>query len=96
MATYVILSKLSPEAFRDPKEFPGIAKTVADRIRKECPDVQWKQSFATMGRFDVVDIVEAKGPEQVEKAAMIIRAHGHATTETLPARPWDDFLKLLG
>ena len=38
-------------------------------------------SFATIGRFDVVDVVEAEDPTQVEKAAMIIRAYGHSTTE---------------
>ena len=48
-----------------------------------------------MGRFDVIDIVEADNPEQVEKAAMIIRAYGHTTTETLVATPWKDFLAML-
>ncbi|HYL97692.1 MAG TPA: hypothetical protein VEZ90_01970 [Blastocatellia bacterium] len=33
--------------------------------------------------------------EQVEKAAMIIRAYGHSTTETLVATPWKDFLDML-
>ena len=96
MAAYVILSRLSAEAFRDPKEFPGIARTVSKRIKKECPGVKWKMSFATMGRFDVVDVVEARDPKEVERAAMIIRAYGHATTETLPATPWDEFVKMLG
>lgn len=92
MAAYIILSKLSHDAFRDPKEFPAIAKAVADRIKRDCPGVQWKQSFATMGRYDVVDVVEAEDPGQVERAALIIRALGHATTETLAATPWQDFL----
>jgi uncharacterized protein with GYD domain len=48
-----------------------------------------------MGRFDVVDIVEADDPKQVEKATMIIRAYGHSTTETLAATPWKEFLALL-
>ena len=43
-------------------------------------------------RFDVVDIVEAKDPKQIQKAAMIIRAFGHSTTETLVATPWKEFL----
>jgi len=55
--------------------------------------VQWKESFATLGRFDVVDIVEANDPKQIEKAVMIIRACGHSTTETLLATPWKEFLK---
>ena len=33
--------------------------------------------------------------KQVEKAAMIIRAYGHSTTETLIAMPWDEFLAML-
>lgn len=48
-----------------------------------------------MGRFDVVDIVESDDPEQIGKAAMIIRAYGHSTTETLVATPWKEFLAKL-
>ena len=95
MAMYVILSKLSPEAFEDPKEFRKLADAVSSRIRKQCPGVTWKQSFATLGRFDVVDIVESKDPEQVARAALLIRGYGHATTETLPAKPWKVFLDSL-
>lgn len=95
MARYVILSQISSEAFRDPKEFPAIAKQVADEIKQQCPDVDWKDSYATMGPYDVVDIVEAPDAEQVEKAAMIIRAYGHASTVSMTATPWDDFLDSL-
>jgi len=48
-----------------------------------------------MGRFDVVDIVETDDPDQITKAAMIIRAYGHSTTETLVATRWKEFLELL-
>ena len=92
MATYVILSRISPTAFDNPKDFKKLAEKVASEIRKQCPGVEWKQSFALLGRFDVVDVVESKDPRQVEKAAMLIRAYGHAATETLPATPWKDFL----
>ncbi len=95
MATYVILSKISTEAFRDPKEFKSLAQVVSSKIKSECPGVNWKSSFSTLGRFDVVDIVESEDQWQVEKAAMIIRAYGHATTETLLATPWKEFLKML-
>ncbi len=95
MATYIILSRLSPEAFDNPKDFKKLAEKVAAEIRKQCKGVVWKQSYATMGRFDVVDIVQAGDPQEIEKAAMIIRAYGHATTETLPATPWNDFVNSL-
>jgi uncharacterized protein with GYD domain len=95
VATYAMLSRLSPEAFRDPKDFKKLADDVSARIKKECPEIKWLHSFATLGRFDVIDIVESPDVRQVEKAAMIIRAYGHATTETLLATPWKEFLKEL-
>ncbi len=95
MPTYIILSRFSPEAFRDPKDFKALADTVAAKIKSECSGVNWKDSYASLGRFDVVDIVEADDVKQVEKAAMIIRAYGHSTTETLQATPWKEFLASL-
>ncbi len=95
MSTFIILSQISHEAFSDPKGFREIANTVSERIKSECPGVVWKDSYMTMGRFDVVDIVESDDLEQVEKVAMIIRSSGHATTETLPATPWKQFLETL-
>jgi uncharacterized protein with GYD domain len=95
MATYVILSRISPGAFSDPREFRKIAATVSEKIKSECPGVVWKESYSTLGRFDVVDIVESDDPKQVQKAAMIIRSYGHADTDTLPATPWKQFLENL-
>jgi uncharacterized protein with GYD domain len=90
--TYIILSRFSPEAFDDPKHFLELAEQVSKKIRTECPNVKWKESYATLGRFDVVDVVEASDPKEIERATMIIRAFGHSTTETLLATPWRDFL----
>lgn len=95
MATYIILSKISPDAFRDPKEFKQIAATVSKKIKAQCKGVAWKQSFATTGQYDIIDIVEANDLKEVEKAALIIRAYGHSTTETLTATPWKEFLAML-
>jgi len=95
VTTYIILSRFSPEAFEDPKNFKDLASAVSAKIKKQCPDVKWKGSFATLGRFDVVDFVEAEDPKQIEKAAMIIRAYGHSMTETLVATPWKEFLDTL-
>ena len=95
MATYVILSKLCARAVEEPGQLRQLAETVSQKIKTECPQVRWKDSYALMGGYDVVDIVEAKSPADVEKAAMLIRCHGHATTETMPATPWKDFLASL-
>ena len=95
MATYVLLSRFSPNAFDDPKDVEHLAAAVSGKIKSECPGVVWKKSYATLGRFDVLDIVEADDPKEVEKAAMIIRAYGNSTTETMMATPWKDFLAML-
>ena len=72
-----------------------LAEAVSAKIKSECSGIRWKDSYATLGRFDVVDVVEANDPKQIEKAAMIIRAYGHSTTETLTATPWKEFLGTL-
>ena len=95
MNTYIILSRFSPEAFDNPKHFLELAEQVSKKIKQECPNVKWKDSYATLGRFDVIDVVEASDPKEIEKAAMIIRAYGHSTTETLMGTPWKDFLAAL-
>ncbi len=95
MATYIILSRFSPQAFDDPKHFVQLAEQVSKKIKKDCPSVEWKGSYATLGRFDVIDIVESPDPKQIEKVAMIIRALGHSTTETLLCTPWKQFLDSL-
>lgn len=92
MATYAILSRLSPQAVTDPTDFKKLAETVSAEIKRRCPQVTWKQSFGTLGRFDVLDIVESNDLSQVERAAMIIRGYGHATTETLVCTPWEEFI----
>ena len=95
MATYIILSKLSVNAFDTPDGLKGLARRVREKLDKECPGAKWVQSFGCMGSYDVVDIVESNDPQQIEKAVMIIRALGRSVTETLLATPWDDFLKAL-
>ncbi|GAB3626702.1 hypothetical protein PTE30175_03007 [Pandoraea terrae] len=95
MAAYIILSRLSPDAFKDPKDLKQLAATVAEKIKTECPAVTWKDSYLTLGRFDVVDIVESNDLKQLERAALIIRAYGHAATETLQGTPWKEFIGTL-
>lgn len=95
MATYIILSQFAHDAMRDPKEFPKVAEEVATRIKKDCPKVVWKHSWATLGKYDVVDVVESDDLAQVERAALLIRGVVHAHTQTMVATPWKEFLAKL-
>ena len=95
MATYVILSKIAADAIDEPKQFEKLADTVAQKIKTDCPNVVWKESYGTTGRFDVLDVIESPDLASVERAVMIIRTYGHATTETLVATPWKEFVSAI-
>ncbi|HOO37146.1 MAG TPA: GYD domain-containing protein [Deltaproteobacteria bacterium] len=95
MARYIILTQFSPHAFNEPEDLKRIASHVSQRIKRECPQVEWKDSYATLGCYDVIDVVESKDPKDVEKAVMIIRSYGHSITKTLHATPWNEFLEIL-
>lgn len=93
MSTYVILTRFTPQTETRPEQFRKLADEVESRVKRECPDLEWKQSFSTSGSRDVVDIVESDDPSQVQRAAMLIRAMASAETETLAAVPWKQFLR---
>ena len=95
MAVYVVLSRVTPGAFREPGDFKKVVETVVTRVQEDCPDITFKDSYATLGRFDFVDIIESDDPEQVKKAIMIMRACGQSETETMPATPFEEFLARL-
>ncbi len=92
MAIYIILSRFSQDAYKDPKDLLKAAGKVSEKIKEECPRVVWKESFKTLGRYDVADVVESDDPKQVDKAVMIIRGSGHASVEVLQGTPWKAFL----
>lgn len=95
MARYVILSRISPDALHDPSDLRKLAERVSGEIKAQCPGVTWIDSYATWGRFDVIDIVETDDPAQLQRTVMLLRAHGHETTETLGATPWKAFVDAL-
>jgi uncharacterized protein with GYD domain len=92
MPTYVLLSRLSPEAFREPSQLKALAEKVSKEIKSQCPEAEWKSSFSLLGRFDVLDVFEAPDEKTAERVSMIIRAYGHSSTETFVARPWKEVL----
>lgn len=95
MAHYVILSRMSPDALEQPSDLRKLAERLSAEIKEQCPGLSWKDSYATYGRFDVVDVVETDDPGELQRAVMLLRAHGHESTETLAATPWKEFIAAL-
>ena len=91
MPTYVVLTRLTPEAVKTPGELKRLERSVTDHIRKDCPQVKWIGNYAILGPYDYLDIFEAPDEMIAAKAVMIIRSYGHGQTETWTAMPWERF-----
>ena len=48
MLTFVMLTRLSPEAVRSPKALEDLERQAMERVRKECPEVEWVNSYAIL------------------------------------------------
>lgn len=95
MAIFVMLTRLSPDALSSPKSLEELEKEVMDRIRSECPDVEWMHNFAVLGPYDYVDIFRAPDLETAFKVGTIIRTFGHAHTEIWAAEEWEAYKDLV-
>jgi len=94
MATYVMLTKLSPEALTRPESVAELNRKAEDRIKKQCPGVKWLANYAVLGPCDYLDVFEAPDSDTATKVALLVRSLGHATTETWVATPWERFVDL--
>jgi uncharacterized protein with GYD domain len=91
MATYAMLTRLSPDAIPDPSAIDELGQKVVDKLKAECPEASWIASYAVLGPCDYLDLFEAPDNEVAAKVAVIVRSFGHATTETWPVTRWERF-----
>jgi uncharacterized protein with GYD domain len=95
MPTYVMLTRVSGDALRDPASLEELGLRVTEKLHADCPEVKWLASYAVLGGYDYVDVFEAPDNEVATRVAVVVRSFGHATTETWPATPWERFKQLL-
>lgn len=95
MLTFVMLTRLSPDALRSPKTLAELEHAVVERIGKECPKVKWLHNFAILGGCDYLDIFQAPDMETAMKVSTVVRTFGHATTEVWAAEEWSRYKQML-
>lgn len=95
MPTFVLLTRLSPEAIDTPGGLEVLERDAMRHIRRECPDVEWLNNCAVFGPYDYLDIFRAPDVETAAKVATLIRIYGRAQTETWAAIEWDRFKELV-
>ena len=49
MATFIMLTRLSHSSLQTPASLQELNETVKNRIRQDCPEVEWKANYAVLG-----------------------------------------------
>lgn len=95
MTTFVLATRLQTEALHQPRSYTTLEHHVADQVRQHCPDVRWLHSWALLGPWDYLDVIEADTIESAARVAILVRSHGRAQAEIWPAMAWPDFKALV-
>ena len=93
MPTFVLLSTLTPEGVQTVKNNPTRIREVNKEIEQLGATV--KAQWATLGRFDFVNIVEAPDESTMARVSMELGSRGTARYESLAAIEIDDFIAAL-
>ncbi len=91
MATFIMLTRVSPEAIRTPHAVETLERQAMGAVRSECPHVEWLHSWAVLGPYDYADVFRVPDVETATKVATLVRIAGHATTEVWAATEWPKF-----
>jgi GYD domain len=77
----VVPTRLDPDAVRSPRGFEELEPNAMKRVRAECPDVEWLNSYAVLDLSDYLDIFIASDIETAAKVSALVLTFGHAQTE---------------
>ena len=91
MATYVLLTKVSPTGVKTIQSNPHRIKEVNKEI--EALGARVVAQYATLGRYDFVNIVEAKDAETMARVSVNLGARGTLSIESLTAIPVESFIR---
>jgi uncharacterized protein with GYD domain len=94
MATYVMLTRLTPEAVKVPGDLKKPRRRLPHTSARRS-QVKWLSSFAILGPYDYMDLFDAPDEDTAARVVMIVRSFGHAQTETWTALPWERFENLI-
>jgi len=93
MAKYVSLIKYTAKGIENVKESPKRL----DAFKKLCESMGAKVEgvYLTMGRYDLVVIVDAPNPETAAKIVLATASRGAVSTETLQAFSEKEYRKII-
>jgi uncharacterized protein with GYD domain len=94
MPTYVLMTKLSPTALRDPRGRRRAGQEWKAKVEKLVPGIRWKAHYALLGPYDFMDLYEAPDDAAAMRVSLLSRELGAASAESWPAMEYESFLPL--
>ena len=93
MAKYISLVKYAAKGIENIKESPNRL----DAVKQLCESMGAKVEgfYLTMGRYDIIIIIEAPDLETAAKILLTTTSKGAVSTETLPAFPENEYRKIV-
>ena len=95
MPTFVMLTRVSPDAVKTPEKLAELEHHAVHRLRKTCGQIEWLNNFALMGRYDYLDIFTAPDLDTAFRISAGMRTLGHASVEVFPAGECKAFKALM-
>ena len=93
MPTFIMLTQLTAEGVQTVKNNPSRIREVNKEIESLGASV--KAQWATLGRYDFVNVVEAPDEKTMARVSMELGSRGTARYESLAAIPIDEFIAAL-
>ena len=94
MPTYIALLKWTQKGIASAKDSPS--RLDAGRAAFKKAGMQIKDTYLTMGRYDLVCVIEAPDDETYAKGILGLGSQGNVSTETLKAFTEDQYRKIVG
>lgn len=90
MPIYIALTNVSAEGRKAIKEDP--ARIKANNKEIEAMGVKIIAQYATLGRYDFINIFEAPNDDTIYKVSLNLTGRGVDRVQTLAAKTLDDFI----
>ena len=93
MAKFISLVKYTEKGITNIKESPNRL----DAVKKLCESMgaRVESFYLTMGRYDILMVVDAPNPETATKIILTITSGGAVSTETLLGFPEEEYRKIV-
>jgi len=94
MATYISLLNWTQKGIEEIKNSPQRLDKAKEMFRSA--GVEMKAFYMTVGRYDMVTVVEARDEASLAKAMLAVGSGGHVRSETLRSFTEDEYRKIIG